>query len=43
VGIVGIGGLGHLAIKLAKAMGAQIVVFTTSSSKVEDAKKLGCR
>lgn len=41
VGIVGIGGLGHLAIKLAKAMGAQVVVFTTSPSKVEDAKNLG--
>ena len=41
VGIVGIGGLGHLAIKIAKAMGAHVVVFTTSPSKVEDAKNLG--
>jgi alcohol dehydrogenase (NADP+) len=41
VGIVGIGGLGHLAIKIAKALGAHIVVFTTSPSKVEDAKNLG--
>lgn len=41
VGIVGIGGLGHLAIKLAKAMGAHVVVFTTSPSKVEDAKNVG--
>jgi alcohol dehydrogenase (NADP+) len=41
VGILGIGGLGHLAIKIAKAMGAQVVVFTTSASKVEDAKRLG--
>jgi len=41
VGIVGIGGLGHLAIKVAKAMGAHVVVFTTSPSKVEDAKRLG--
>jgi uncharacterized zinc-type alcohol dehydrogenase-like protein len=41
VGIVGIGGLGHLAIKLAKAMGADVVVFTTSPSKVEDARNLG--
>jgi uncharacterized zinc-type alcohol dehydrogenase-like protein len=41
VGVVGIGGLGHLAIKLAKAMGAHVVVFTTSPSKVEDAKNLG--
>jgi alcohol dehydrogenase (NADP+) len=41
VGIVGIGGLGHLGIKLAKAMGAHVVVFTTSPAKVEDAKNLG--
>jgi uncharacterized zinc-type alcohol dehydrogenase-like protein len=38
---VGIGGLGHMGIKLAKAMGAHVVVFTTSNSKVEDAKRLG--
>jgi uncharacterized zinc-type alcohol dehydrogenase-like protein len=41
VGILGIGGLGHLAIKIAKAMGAHVVVFTTSQSKIEDAKRLG--
>lgn len=41
VGILGIGGLGHLAIKIAKAMGAEVIVFTTSASKVEDAKRLG--
>ena len=41
VGILGIGGLGHVAIKIAKAMGAQVVVFTTSPSKVKDAKRLG--
>lgn len=41
VGILGIGGLGHIAIKIAKAMGAKVVVFTTSQSKVEDAKRLG--
>jgi alcohol dehydrogenase (NADP+) len=41
VGIVGIGGLGHMAIKIAKAMGAHVVVFTTSESKFEDAKRLG--
>lgn len=41
VGVVGIGGLGHMAIKLAKAMGAHVVVFTTSPSKREDAKRLG--
>jgi alcohol dehydrogenase (NADP+) len=41
VGVLGIGGLGHLAIKIAKAMGAEVIVFTTSPSKVEDAKRLG--
>ena len=41
VGIVGIGGLGHMGVKLAKAMGAHVVVITTSPSKVEDAMRLG--
>jgi alcohol dehydrogenase (NADP+) len=41
VGIVGIGGLGHMGIKIAKAMGAEVIVYTTSTSKVEDAKRLG--
>jgi uncharacterized zinc-type alcohol dehydrogenase-like protein len=41
VGIVGIGGLGHMAVKLAKAMGAEVIVYTTSPSKVDDAKRLG--
>ena len=41
VGVIGLGGLGHMAIKIAKAMGADVVVFTTSPSKTEDAKKLG--
>ncbi|HJQ71404.1 MAG TPA: NAD(P)-dependent alcohol dehydrogenase [Blastocatellia bacterium] len=41
VGIVGIGGLGHMGLKLAHAMGAQTVAFTTSESKREDAKALG--
>ena len=41
VGVVGIGGLGHMAIKLAHAMEAHVVVFTTSESKIQDAKKLG--
>ena len=41
IGIVGIGGLGHMGVKLAKAMGAEVIVFTTSPSKVEDAKRLG--
>ena len=41
VGIVGLGGLGHMGVKLAKAMGAEVIVFTTSASKVADAKRLG--
>ena len=41
VGIVGLGGLGHMGVKLAKAMGAEVIVYTTSTSKVEDAKRLG--
>jgi uncharacterized zinc-type alcohol dehydrogenase-like protein len=41
VGIVGLGGLGHMGVKLAKAMGAEVIVFTTSPSKLEDAKHLG--
>lgn len=41
VGIIGIGGLGHMAIKIAKAMGADVTVFTTSPSKADDAKRLG--
>lgn len=41
VGIIGIGGLGHMAIKIAKALGAEVTVFTTSSSKADDAKRLG--
>jgi uncharacterized zinc-type alcohol dehydrogenase-like protein len=41
VGVVGLGGLGHMGVKLAKAMGAEVIVYTTSQSKVEDAKRLG--
>ncbi|MDQ5966691.1 MAG: alcohol dehydrogenase [Cyanobacteriota bacterium erpe_2018_sw_39hr_WHONDRS-SW48-000098_B_bin.30] len=41
VGIVGLGGLGHMGVKFARALGAHVVLFTTSPSKVEDAKKLG--
>jgi uncharacterized zinc-type alcohol dehydrogenase-like protein len=41
IGIVGLGGLGHMGVKLARAMGAHVVLFTTSESKVEDAKRLG--
>jgi uncharacterized zinc-type alcohol dehydrogenase-like protein len=41
VGIVGLGGLGHMGVKLANAMGAHVVLFTTSASKKEDAQRLG--
>lgn len=41
VGVVGIGGLGHMGVKLAKALGAHVVAFTTSLDKREDALKLG--
>jgi uncharacterized zinc-type alcohol dehydrogenase-like protein len=41
VGIVGIGGLGHMGIKIAHAMGAHVVAFTTSDGKIRDAKALG--
>jgi alcohol dehydrogenase (NADP+) len=41
VGVVGLGGLGHMGVKLAKGFGAHVVVFTTSSNKVEDALRLG--
>lgn len=41
VGVVGLGGLGHLAVKFARAFGAKVVVFTTSSRKQDDALKLG--
>jgi uncharacterized zinc-type alcohol dehydrogenase-like protein len=41
VGILGIGGLGHVAIKIAKALGAYVVVLTTSEAKVADAQRLG--
>ncbi len=41
VGVVGLGGLGHMAVKLAHAMGAHVVLFTTSAGKLSDAKRLG--
>ncbi len=41
VGIVGLGGLGHMGVKLAHAMGAATLLFTTSPSKVADGKRLG--
>ena len=43
VGVVGIGGLGHMGIKLAHAMGAQVVAFTTSESKRAAARALGAQ
>jgi len=41
VGIVGLGGLGHMGVKIAHAMGAHVVLFTTSPDKAADAKRLG--
>lgn len=41
VGVVGLGGLGHMGVKFAVAMGAEVTVFSTSPSKEADAKKLG--
>lgn len=41
VAVVGLGGLGHMALKLAHALGAEVTLFTRSTSKVEDAKRLG--
>ena len=41
VGVVGLGGLGHMAIQLATAMGAEVTLITTSPDKSDDAKKLG--
>ena len=41
VGVIGLGGLGHMGVKFAHALGAHVVMITTSPSKSEDAKKLG--
>jgi len=41
VGIVGLGGLGHMAVKFANAFGAEVTLFTTSPNKTADAKRLG--
>jgi uncharacterized zinc-type alcohol dehydrogenase-like protein len=41
VGIVGLGGLGHMGVKFAHAFGSHVVLFTTSPDKTEDAKRLG--
>jgi alcohol dehydrogenase (NADP+) len=43
VGVVGLGGLGHMAVKIASAMGAEVTVFSTSARKQEDAKRLGAK
>ena len=43
IGIVGLGGLGHMGVKLAAAMGAHVVMITTSPGKAGDAKKLGAK
>ncbi|WP_174273542.1 NAD(P)-dependent alcohol dehydrogenase [Sphingomonas bacterium] len=43
VGVVGLGGLGHMGVKLAAAMGAEVTVFTTSPGKREDALRLGAK
>lgn len=43
VAVVGLGGLGHMAVKLAKSMGAEVTVFSTSQSKEKDAKRLGAK
>lgn len=41
VGVVGLGGLGHMGVKFANALGAHVVLFTTSPNKAADAKRLG--
>lgn len=41
VGVVGLGGLGHMAVKFGKAFGADVVLFTTSPNKIEDGLRLG--
>jgi uncharacterized zinc-type alcohol dehydrogenase-like protein len=43
VGVVGLGGLGHMGVKLARALGAQVVLFTTSPGKSADALRLGAQ
>jgi uncharacterized zinc-type alcohol dehydrogenase-like protein len=43
VGVVGLGGLGHMAVKLAASMGAEVTVFSTSRAKQKDAERLGAR
>ena len=43
VGVIGLGGLGHMAVKLAASMGADVTVFSTSPSKEQDARRLGAK
>jgi alcohol dehydrogenase (NADP+) len=43
VGVVGLGGLGHMAVKLAASMGAEVTMLSTSASKETDARRLGAR
>jgi uncharacterized zinc-type alcohol dehydrogenase-like protein len=43
VGVIGLGGLGHMAVKLANAFGANVVLFTTSPGKADDAIRLGAK
>jgi uncharacterized zinc-type alcohol dehydrogenase-like protein len=43
VGVIGLGGLGHVAVKLAASRGADVTIFTTSPGKVADAQRLGAR
>jgi uncharacterized zinc-type alcohol dehydrogenase-like protein len=43
VGVIGLGGLGHMGVKLATAMGAEVILFTTSPGKTKDALRLGAK
>jgi uncharacterized zinc-type alcohol dehydrogenase-like protein len=43
VGVIGLGGLGHMAVKLATARNAEVTVFTTSPGKIADAKRMGAK
>lgn len=43
VGVIGLGGLGHMAVKFAAALGAEVTLFTTSAGKEQDARRLGAR